>query len=320
MSMRIAVWLSALLLVATPAHATFAIAAIDPATGDLGVAVASAAVAIGARVPDGEAGVGVVATIGNPTYKRRGLELLRSGLPAQQVLDRLLAEDTFANGDNRQVVIIDMKGNVAARVGPAAQAASGVQRGRTYAVVGNGVIGTHVLQAIATAFEGSSGELAERLYTALRAGALAGGDRQPDTATGILVIRKQYNDDDGYVSVRVDSSADPFHELRRVLDLQLARNYAGLRNYLVENGKLAEALPAAEKAVHYEPAVGANHLHLGFLAYLAGQHDRALQAFTAARQLGLTFKQTWDAALRNPDFAAYGKVRDDTAFVDRVMK
>ena len=104
-----------------------------------------------------------------------------------------------------------------------------------------------------------------------------------------------------------------------MLDLQLARNYAAFRNYLVQNGKTAEALSAAEKAVRYEPVVGANHLHLGFLSYLAGQPDRALQAFTAARQLQLNFKQTWDGALKNPELAAYRKVGDDRAFVDRVM-
>jgi uncharacterized Ntn-hydrolase superfamily protein len=317
--MRTMLWLSAMLLVAHPAHATFAIAAIDPANGDFGVAVASAAVAIGARVPEGEAGVGIIATIGNPSYKRRGLALLRSGLSAQQVLDRLLAEDRFEGGDNRQVVIIDMKGNVAARVGPDAQAANGVRRGQTYAVIGNGVVGVHVLEAVAAAFEKSSGELTERLYAALKAGSIAGGDRQPDTATALLAIRKQYNDDDVYVSVRVDSHADPFHELRRVLDLQLARNYVGLRNYLVQNGRTTEALAVAEKAVQYEPVVGTNHLHLGFLSYLAGRHDRAQQAFTAARQLSLNFKQAWEAALKNPDFAAYGKIRDDQAFVNRVM-
>ena len=317
--MRIVLWVSALLLIAHPAYATFAIAAIDPANGDFGVAVASAAVAIGARVPEGEAGVGIIATIGNPTYKRKGLELLRSGLSAQQVLDRLLAEDRFEGGDNRQVVIIDVKGNVAARVGPNAQQANGVRRGKTYAVIGNGVIGVHVLDAIAAEFEKSSGELTERLYAALKAGALAGGDRQPDTATAIFAIRKQYNDDDLYVSVRVDSHADPFHELRRVLDLQLGRNYVGLRNYLVENGKTMEALAAAEKAVHYEPVVGTNHLHLGFLSYLAGQQDRAQQAFTAARHLTPNFSQAWEAALKNPDFKAYVRIRDDQAFVKRVM-
>ena len=317
--MRILFCLVVMVLFAAPARATFAIAAIDPSNGDFGVAVASAAVAIGARVPDGEAGVGIVATIGNPSYKRRGLELLRAGLSAQQVLDKLLAEDTFEGGDNRQVVIIDMKGNVAARVGAAAQQANGVRRGQTYAVIGNGVIGAHVLEAVAAEFEKSSGELAERLYAALKAGSLAGGDRQPDTATAILVIRKQYNNDDGYVSVRVDSHADPFHELRRVLDLQLARNYAAFRNYLVENGKTAEALRAAEKAVQYEPTVAANHLHLGFLAYLAGGRDRALQAFTMARQLSLNFKQAWDGALKNPGFAAYKKILDDDALVKSVV-
>ena len=317
--MRIVLWLSVVVLCATPAYATFAIAAIDPANGDLGVAVASAAVAIGSRVSDGEVGLGVIATIGNANYKRRGLELLRSGLSVQQVLDKLLADDIFENGDNRQVVIIDAKGNIAARVGPAAQAASGVKRGPTYAVIGNGVLGVHVLDAIAMAFEKSSGELAERLYTALRAGALAGGDRQPDTATGILVLRKQHDNNDGYVSVRVDSHADPFHELRRVLDLQLARNYASSRAYLVQSGKLAEAFHAAEKAVEYEPAVAANYLHLGFLSYLAGQRDRALEAFAKARQLTLNFKQTWDAALKNPDFAAYGTVREDQTFANSVM-
>ena len=55
-------------------------------------------------------------------------------------------------------------------------------------------------------------------------------------------------------------------------------------------------------------------------SYLAGQPDRALQAFTAARQLQLNFKQTWDGALKNPELAAYRKVGDDRAFVDRVMK
>ena len=316
--MRTVFCLLMVILCAAPARATFAIAAIDPGNGDFGVAVASAAVAIGARVPDGEAGVGVIATIGNPTYKRRALELLRSGLSAQQALDTLLAEDTFEGGDNRQVVIIDMKGNVAARVGQAAQQANGVRRGQTYAVIGNGVIGVHVLEAVAAEFEKSRGELAERLYAALKAGSLAGGDRQPDTATAIHVIRKQYNNDDVYVSVRVDSHADPFHELRRVLDLQLARNYAAHRNYLVENGKVAEALPVAEKAVQYEPAVAGNHLHLGFLAYLAGGRDRALQAFATARQLSLNFKQVWDGTLKNPDFSAYAKILDDVALVKSV--
>ena len=152
----------------------------------------------------------------------------------------------------------------------------------------------------------------------MKAGSLAGGDREPDTAAGILVLRKQHDNNDGYVSVRVDSDADPFHQLRRILDLQLARDYASSRGYLVRNGKLAEAFQAAEKAVEYEPTVAANHLHLGFLSYLAGQRDRASQAFARARQLTLNFKQAWTPHWRTRILRRYRKVRDDQAFAAAV--
>ncbi len=89
--------LALLLVPALPAHATFSIVAIDPITGDLGVAVASRYFAVGAVVPWADAGVGAVATQAgvNVGYGTRALELLRQGLTAQQVLDKLLAEDTF---------------------------------------------------------------------------------------------------------------------------------------------------------------------------------------------------------------------------------
>ena len=318
--MRTACCVLMLVLGASPAYATFSIVAIDPANGDLGVAVASAAVAIGSRVADGEAGLAAIATIGNAGYKRRALELLKSGLSVQQVVDRLLAEDTFENKGIRQVAIVDAKGNIAAHVGPTAPAAAGLRRGATYAVIGNGVVGVHVLEAVGAAFEKATGELAERLYTALKAGSLVGGDRQPDTAAAILVLRQQHDNNDGYVSIRVDSDADPFHQLRRILDLQLARNYASRRNYLVRGGQLAEALATAEKAAAYEPTVAANHLHHGFLAYLAGQRDAAMHAFARARQLTVNFKQLWDATLANEEFSAYRKVGDDRAFAATVTK
>lgn len=73
------------LLMATPASATFSIVAFDPVTGDLGVAVASRVFGVGNHVPWAEAGVGAVATQAamNGGYGPRGLELLRQGLTAQ---------------------------------------------------------------------------------------------------------------------------------------------------------------------------------------------------------------------------------------------
>ena len=104
------------LLTAAPASATFSIVAFDAVTGDLGVALASRVFGVGNHLPWAEAGVGAVATQAsmNGGYGPRGLELLRQGLTAQEVLDRLLAEDKFANIEGRQVAIIDGKGNIVA--------------------------------------------------------------------------------------------------------------------------------------------------------------------------------------------------------------
>src|SRR5688572_27160380 len=113
--MRILCALVLMVLVANPAFATFSIVAFDPVTGDLGVAVASRVFGVGNHVPSAEAGVGAVATQAamNGGYGPRGLDLLRQGLTAQQVIDRLLAEDAFDRKEGRQVAVVDAKRNVA---------------------------------------------------------------------------------------------------------------------------------------------------------------------------------------------------------------
>src|SRR5579863_8080664 len=99
--------------------ATFSIVAYDPAAGEWGITVASRYFSVGSVVPWAEAGVGAIATQANVNvgYGPRGLELLRQGLSAKQVLDRLLEEDKFEGKDGRQVAIVDSQGNVAAYTG-----------------------------------------------------------------------------------------------------------------------------------------------------------------------------------------------------------
>src|ERR1035438_1086582 len=91
---------------------TFSIVGYDPVNGDWGVAVASRYFSVGAVVPWAEAGVGAIATQAdvNVGYGPRGLELLRQGLSAKEVLAKLQAEDTFPDKEGRQVAIIDGKG------------------------------------------------------------------------------------------------------------------------------------------------------------------------------------------------------------------
>lgn len=61
---------------------TFSIAALDPTTGEIGVAVATKNLPVGSAVPWARAGVGAIATQAqsNVEFGPAGLDLLESGL------------------------------------------------------------------------------------------------------------------------------------------------------------------------------------------------------------------------------------------------
>lgn len=315
--------LALLLAPAAPATATFSIVAIDPATGDLGIAVASRYFAVGAVVPWADAGVGAVATQAgvNVGYGPRALELLRQGLTAQQVMDRLFAEDTFPGKDARQLAIVDAQGNIAVFTGDAANQWRGHVKGKTWSAQGNILVGAHVVEAMGRAFDRTQDELAEKLFAALKAGDEAGGDSRGRQSASILVVRKgggRNTNNDRYVFVNVDDHADPIHELRRLMNLQMTINHNGAVNRALTAGNFANALVSSEKVATYQPLDPAQHVRVGFLAYLAGQRDRALAAFARARELTLPaqFKALWEAQASRP---AHSKVLEDKAFVARVL-
>ena len=316
--------LTLLLVPALPASATFSIVAIDPVTGDLGIAVASRYFAVGAVVPWADAGVGAVATQAgvNVGYGPRALELLRQGLTAQQVMDKLFAEDTFPGKDGRQLAIVDAKGNVAVFTGEAANAWRGHVKGKTWSAQGNILVGPQVVEAMGRAFDNTNDELAEKLYAALKAGDEAGGDSRGRQSASILVVRKaggRNTNNDRYVFVNVDDHQDPMGELRRLMNLQMTINHGGAVNRALTANDFAKALASADKLVGYSPLDAATHVRAGFIAYLAGNRDRATAAFARAKQLTLPaqFKTMWDGqSSRTPAFA---KVLEDKAFVAAVL-
>ncbi len=322
--MRILFLLIVMFAVARPAFATFSIVAFDPATGDLGVAVASRVFAVGNHVPWAEAGVGAVATQAamNGGYGPRGLELLRQGLTAQQVIDKLLAEDMFDRKDGRQVAVVDAKGNVAVYTGATANEWKGHIKGVHYSVQGNILTGPHVAEAMARAFENTRGELAERLYAALKAGDDAGGDRRGRQSASVLVVRKGGGsslNNDRLCYINVDDDADPLLELGRLLPLQLAWSLGGKRGPLVQQGKFDEAMMLADKLVSWAPRSGAHRIHQGFLAYLTGNKTKALDAFKKALELDPNgYRASFDNAAGAAATAAYKKVLDDKEFMAKL--
>src|ERR1041384_2085997 len=138
---------------------TFSIVAYDPVNGEWGVTVASRYFSVGAVVPWAEAGVGAIATQANVNvgYGPRGLELLRQGLSAKEVLAKLLAEDQFPPTDGRQVAIIDGKGNIATYTGKNAPDWAGDRQGKTWPAQGNILVGPQVPEAMGRAFEATDG-------------------------------------------------------------------------------------------------------------------------------------------------------------------
>lgn len=202
-----------------PLAATFSIVAYDPATGELGIVVASRLVSVGAVVPWAEAGVGAVATqsLANTSYGPSGLELLKQGVAPQQTLEQLLKGDD--EPDVRQVGIIDAHGHAASFTGKQCLAWAGHKVGRHYAVQGNILTGPQVLDAMAEAFDIAEGDLGDRMLAALAAGEAAGGDKRGKQAAAMLIVRKDggyggFND--RYRDLRVDDHENPVAELIRI--------------------------------------------------------------------------------------------------------
>lgn len=321
---RVILVLALMLVPAARADATFSIVGIDPVTGDLGIAVASRYFAVGAVVPWADAGVGAVATQAgvNVGYGPRALELLRQGLTAQQVMDKLFEEDTFPGKNGRQLAIVDAKGNVAVFTGEAANAWRGHVTGKTWSAQGNILVGAHVVEAMGRAFDQTNDELAEKLFAALKAGDEAGGDSRGRQSASILVVRKgggRNTNNDRYVFVNVDDHQDPIRELRRLMDLQMSINHNGAVGRALAASDAATALASAEKVASYQPLDPVQHVRVGMIAYLAGNSARAMAAFDRAKQLTLPaqFKSIWDAQAARS--AAFGKMLGDQAFVAKVF-
>ncbi|TLZ75279.1 MAG: DUF1028 domain-containing protein [Methanobacteriota archaeon] len=201
---------------------TFSIVAFDPKTKDLGVAVESKFVAVGAVVPFARAGVGAVATqsYANTAYGPKALAMMKRGLTAKDVLKKLVAADKDAA--QRQVGLVDARGRAASYTGKGCIAWAGHLVGSSYACQGNLLAGEEVVKAMSRTFEVTQGDLPVRLLAALSAGQRAGGDRRGQQSAALLVVREDggyggFND--RWIDVRVDEHPQPIEELIRAFNV-----------------------------------------------------------------------------------------------------
>jgi uncharacterized Ntn-hydrolase superfamily protein len=201
---------------------TFSIVGRDAATGELGIAVQSKFLAVGAVVPWARADVGAIATQSwaNTSYGPRGLEILAAGQSAQETLDALVAADE--RPEQRQAGIVDAHGGSATYTGPGCAPWAGGIAGPNFAAQGNILVSEATVVALAETFERTSGPLWRRLLAALTAGQAAGGDSRGMESAALLVVRAAggyggFND--RFIDLRVDDHPQPITELARLLDI-----------------------------------------------------------------------------------------------------
>ena len=208
---------------ARPVIATYSIVACDLEAQQWGVSVQSKFLSVGSVVPWAEPYVGAVATqaYANPRYGPNGLQLLRDGLSAQEVVDRLTGEDE--GRDHRQLGVVDGDGNSATYTGKECMDWAGGRTGANYAAQGNILVSAETVDALAETFESSAGRpLADRLIDCLAAAQAAGGDSRGQQSSALLVVQR----DGGYagmsdvvVELRVEDHERPIEELRRIYTL-----------------------------------------------------------------------------------------------------
>lgn len=168
---------------------TFSIIGRCSETGQLGIAISSSSIAVGARCPWVRAGVGAVATqnITLPALGPQILDLLEhEQLEPGVALDRALHASGWSQ--YRQVTVIDTDGRVATFSGKESLGINNAVAGDQCAAAGNLLSSADVIQAMVDAFENSPGQLGDRLIAAMHAATAAGGEAGPVHSAAMKIV------------------------------------------------------------------------------------------------------------------------------------
>jgi uncharacterized Ntn-hydrolase superfamily protein len=196
---------------------TFTVIGRCTRTGMLGIGTATNSFAVGVRVPFIRSSLGAVAimAIADERLGFQALRLLQMGFKAPAVIEELARLDPYA--EYRQLGVIDDDGLGAARTGKMNRDWAGHRVGDNYIVLGNVLMGEHVIDAMEKAFLADPDEdLEERLMQSIEAGRDAGGQHGGQRSAALKVYdRKEFS----RVDLRVDIHEEPVAELRRVFDV-----------------------------------------------------------------------------------------------------
>lgn len=295
---------------------TYSIVALDPDTGQLGVAVQSHWFSVGAVVPWVEAGVGAVATqsLVEVSYGPLGLELMRAGKTASEALSGLLRTDETPQW--RQVGMIDAAGNRAVHTGRKCIREAGHQSGENFICMANLMERNTVWQAMADAFKSSKGDLAERMLAALEAAQEEGGDIRGKQSAAIIVVTGRptgvpYRD--RIVDLRVEDHPDPVKELRRLVGISRAYRFMNEGDEKLAEEDAEGALAAYSRAMQLAPQITEIQFWSALTLFTNGREEEALRNF---RQV-FAKDRNWMEVVRRLPYADL--LDNDQGQVDRIL-
>jgi uncharacterized Ntn-hydrolase superfamily protein len=276
-----------------PVH-TYSIAARDPVTGEMGVAVQSHWFSVGSSVPWAESGVGAVATQSfiEPSYGALGLDLMRTGRTAEESLAGLVAADPAP--EVRQVGFVDATGATAAWTGELAIAHACDRQGDGFTVQANLMHRTGVCDSMFEAFTSGTGDLAARLLAALVAAEERGGDIRGRQSAALLVVAATPSGrpwEDRLYDLRVEDSEEPLAELERLLGVARAYRHMNAGDARLTEGDVDGAVAEYRKAEALLPGESEPLFwHAATLASV-GRVEESLPLFAEAFRLRPEWKE-----------------------------
>lgn len=197
------------------APGTFSITARDPDADEMGVAVSTALVGVGALCPFVSENAAVATqSFVNVSHGANAVAFADRGLSVPTACRALLDDDDHAS--YRQLHGIDREGRRFTFSGDDCVEWYGDMEGGDHTVAGNMLAGSDVIETMSDEFASSTGELAERLMQTLEAGQEAGGDKRGKISAALLVHSPQPK---LYHNLRVDNSDDPVSDLREAFEL-----------------------------------------------------------------------------------------------------
>jgi uncharacterized Ntn-hydrolase superfamily protein len=286
-------------------HGTYSIVALDPATGELGVAVQSHWFSVGPLCAWARAGVGAVATqsVVEPAYGPNALDRLQEDVNAQQALGELLAADPLAHV--RQVAVIDARGVIATHTGRDCIAHAGHMTGEHYSCQANMMARDTVPQAMSDAFSAATGALQDRLLAALDAAEGEGGDVRGRQSAAMVVVPPDGEPWRRTVDLRVEDHRAPLDELRRLVMLQRAYDLAGAGDELLAAGRTEDAGRLYQGAAELAPDSDELLFWSGLAIAQAGDLDGGVAAVRRAAEENPNWLVLLDRL--SPEFAPAGE-------------